>query len=254
MLKKTFSLAPSGTLVYGDSKKTIQSFFIQKTEVTNAQYRKFLNELFAEGNQEEYLEAQIDSSGWLEYSETLAREYHTNPYYDNYPVVNISRTAAELYCKWLTGKLNQGKKNVVPVRLPTEEEWMYAAMGGKENVITPWGYPGFCNTKYQFLLNFLVDSLAVKNCGSVRLPYVDQNNIRTVFTEPVDSYYPNGYGLYNICGNVAEMIQEPGRTKGGSWNAPAEYIWIITEKDPFKGITKPSPGIGFRPVMTYAGM
>ena len=38
-------------------------------------------------------------------------------------------------------------------------------------------------------------------------------------TAQVSSYYPNSFGLYNVCGNVAEMVAEKGKAKGGSWKS-----------------------------------
>ena len=62
---------------------------------------------------------------------------------------------------------------------------------------------------------------------------------------PSESYVANDYGLYNCSGNAAEMLAEPGKTKGGSWNSFGYYIRIDAE-DEYAGFTVPSPQIGFR--------
>lgn len=65
-------------------------------------------------------------------------------------------------------------------------------------------------------------------------------------TAPVESYFPNGYGLYNMAGNVSEMLAEKGRTKGGNWNSPGYYL-RIDAPDEFGGqLMEPSPYVGFR--------
>jgi formylglycine-generating enzyme required for sulfatase activity len=56
------------------------------------------------------------------------------------------------------------------------------------------------------------------------------------------SHYPNNYGLYNMSGNVAEMVYERGVAYGGSYLDPGYDIRIDSEK-PYDG---PSPLIGFR--------
>jgi len=63
-------------------------------------------------------------------------------------------------------------------------------------------------------------------------------------TAPVKSYWPNNFGLYNMSGNVAEMVKE-GRTRGGAWKTRAPYL-EIDGPDYFEGITEANPAIGFR--------
>ena len=45
---------------------------------------------------------------------------------------------------------------------------------------------------------------------------------------PVESYFPNDIGLYDVVGNVAEMIDEKGKACGGSWNHSAEESTILS--------------------------
>ena len=59
-------------------------------------------------------------------------------------------------------------------------------------------------------------------------------------------YTPNEFGIYNMCGNVAEMINTPTKTKGGSWNS-YDIFSRIDSSEQWSG--KPSPMVGFRPVM-----
>ena len=64
-------------------------------------------------------------------------------------------------------------------------------------------------------------------------------------TAPVKSYFPNGYGLYNMSGNVAEMLIEKPRTNGRSWNSGGIDVKIDAE-DEYEGFEGGSPYIGFR--------
>lgn len=61
----------------------------------------------------------------------------------------------------------------------------------------------------------------------------------------VKSYFPNYFELYNMCGNVAEMIEEKGLVKGGSYNDPAHNVRISSEVK----YSKPQADIGFRIAM-----
>ena len=64
-------------------------------------------------------------------------------------------------------------------------------------------------------------------------------------TAPVQSYWANKYGIYNLSGNVAEMIADKGRAVGGSWDDPAASVTTESEVT----FDKPRPTIGFRVFM-----
>ena len=66
-----------------------------------------------------------------------------------------------------------------------------------------------------------------------------------VSTVAVDEYSANEFGLYNMCGNVAEMIKEEGKAVEGSWNDTGFDVRVESMQD----YTGASPYVGFRPVM-----
>jgi formylglycine-generating enzyme required for sulfatase activity len=99
---------------------------------------------------------------------------------DNEPVVHVAWEDAIAYCKW-SGK-----------RLPTEAEWEYAARGGQHGKIYPWG-------------NENVDVGKPKiNSWQGQFPYLNLKKDGFEGIAPVKSFAPNGYGLYDMAGNVWE--------------------------------------------------
>ena len=140
----------------------LDAFYMDKYEVTNAQYKAFV-----EANpqwQKDRFEGEIYSSRGY-----YLLTWNGNNYPEGkatYPVRYVSWYAAMAYAAW-AGK-----------RLPTEAEWEYAARGGLAGQTYPWG-----NTISAADANY------DRNVGS---------------TSAVGEYAANGYGLYDMAGNVWE--------------------------------------------------
>ncbi len=102
----------------------------------------------------------------------------------NHPVTHVSWTDAMVYCDWIGG------------RLPTEAEWEYGARGGLDQARFVWG-----------------DELEPDGehmCNIWQGEFPVRNTLHDGFhgTSPVASYRPNGYGLYDVAGNVWEWCSD----------------------------------------------
>ena len=222
--------------------KISDQLLASKFEVSNKLYTAFLNDLKKSNNKNVFAIAQIDSSQWRDkssYNEPYVKYYHTHQAYTNFPVVNISYEAAQAYCKWLTEQYNNNpnrKYKKVLFRLPSENEWVSAAQAGNSAAIYAWKGNGLENKEGKVLCNFIREP-------NNKMTLKSQSTQNSDITAPVNSYWENGFGLYNMCGNVAEMTTEKDITKGGSWKDNAEGV-KIQSKLSYDG--KAHANVGFR--------
>lgn len=208
---------------YPKHKVTVSGFWMDVTEVTNAQFAKFVNETGYKTTAEKdvdwnEIKKQVepgtprppdsmlkaaslvfkptkvevnlnDYSQWWEWKRGADWKHPEGPKSnikgkEHYPVVHISWDDAVAYCKW-AGK-----------RLPTEAEWEFAARGGLQNATYSWG-------------NQLLENGKLKaNYWQGQFPYRNEMNDGFYKSAPVKSFPPNGYGLYDIAGNVWEWCAD----------------------------------------------
>lgn len=251
--KKTYTYVPSGTFDYNNKRISVYAFYMLKGEVTNKQYRIFLYDLKTKGRDKEYLMALPDTAQWnsIGYlNQPMVNLYFNHPAYDNYPVVNVSKKGAELYCIWLTKQMRKKypKQNFNDFRLPTKAEWVYAAKGDYKNTPYPWGNEFLTNSKGCCLANYkVIGDQNIHKDSTNQLVVVQHSDNNTNYTVSVYSYLPNKFGLYNMSGNVAEMVADENVAMGGSWNDSGFDIQVTSEKQ----FTSPQPTVGFRVITSF---
>ncbi len=217
-----------------------EGILISKTEVTNSEYSVFINNVLRSRQVDLYKEVIYDSTQWVKMDKgedqtPMQNLYHWHSAYVDYPAVNISYDAAVVYCNWLTDQYNkQRKRNYTKVkfRLPSEKEWEMAASSNSNGKKYGTLKDQLTNEKGCYLVNLAPDNASKSADGGF-------------YTVKVDSYFPNDLGIYNMIGNVAEMIDTKGISKGGSWNSSPKNSTIQSKEK----YTAPSPSIGFRIIM-----
>jgi len=165
----------------------LDAFYIDQHEVTNAEYQAFVT---ATGY------PAPRGIGYTAVYELLKHDYE--PWRDSgfnhphQPVTTVTWFDAVAYCEW-AGK-----------RLPTEAEWEKAARGDLEDACYPWGSAEPDNTAANF-----ADSQTEFEWRSTNV------NDGFLFTAPVGTFPPNGYGLFDMAGNVWEWCAD--------WYSPTYY-------------------------------
>ena len=207
------------------------------------------------------------------FNDPTTKNYFWHPAFVDYPVVGINWKQATAVAHWRTKMMNsflrEIKQPTLPdFRLPTESEWEYASRGGLDASPYPWGGPYTRNLQGCFLANF----------KPLRGNYVADGGLKAIKTA---SYNPNGYGLYDMAGNVAEWTSnaydESGFSyshdmnmdyhynakeddnevlkrksiRGGSWKDIAYFIQTSTRSFEYQDTAKSY--IGFRCAVDFLG-
>jgi sulfatase modifying factor 1 len=253
---------------------SVNAFYMKTSEVSNIDYLEFLA-YYKTRDEKKYSANLLDTTVWRTagaFMEPMVTHYFRHPAYYLYPVVGVTHTQAKAYCAWLTEIVNANPDRAfkkVIYRLPTEAEWVYAANGGIDGAIFPWKGNHLLNEDGESKANCLAftpenifrDTLYERNEKGEFEPVPlyrtkpggfqgERGSLQDAadLTAITHSYYPNGFGLYNMAGNVAEMVAEPGITHGGSWYDPAYYLQNQIRQY-YTDENKGSSQIGFRYVM-----
>ena len=214
---------PSGEFQYGDdrfypderpvSREVVSAFEIDTTEVTNQQFKRFVEATGYVTDAEKGLSEQqfpdlppefrvpgsvvfvpptdpdvTNDGDWWRF---IAGANWRNPQgpdssiegMDNFPVVQVTYSDAVAYADW------------VGRRLPTEIEWEYAARGGLDGAKFTWGNQPHDEAKSR------------ANTWQGQFPFINDGSDGYVGISPVGCYDQNGYGLFDTAGNVWELTE-----------------------------------------------
>jgi len=203
-------LIPAGTFSMGSAKGfphegpvhevTLDAFYMDTHEVTNAEFAKFVEETgyvteaetwgwsldFAPDDRQGM---RVPNAAWWLKVDGVTWKTPTGPGssiegMEDYPAVQVSWTDAVAYADW-AGK-----------RLPTEAEWEYAARGGLEQNEFPWGNDFKPGKKHHM------------NIWQGRFPETHSPTDGYEAIAPVGRYPANPYGLYDMAGNVWEWCSD----------------------------------------------
>lgn len=180
-----------------------QPFYMSKYEITNAQYADFLNASGVseggsitdkDGNDIVLVyQSQNQDNGNFNFGVNYqGGEWIPADGYDNMPVIYVTWYGADLYAKYVGGFL------------PTEAQWEYACRGGQAEQL-PFGIGDGTKMEKGMAQFYIYDYYDLAQGGRI----VDKNiegYVSSTYT--VGSFEPNGYGLYDMHGNVYEWCAD----------------------------------------------
>jgi formylglycine-generating enzyme required for sulfatase activity len=193
---------PAGTYVIaseGGKQVNLEAFDMDVYEVTNAQYAQYMNAIAYNTSVTFFLAASHPGAR----IHKVDKLWQADAGYADHPVVEVNLSGAGNYCRWRDADL------------PSVEQWEVAARGGLIDQPYPWGeQQPVCTSGAGNGANFNRDG-----CPGDTLP--------------VGSYAPNGYGLYDMAGNVREWMNHrtaPSESTiavmGGAWDTVEVYLRV----------------------------
>jgi sulfatase modifying factor 1 len=212
---------PGGTFLMGSNafyreerpvrRESVQGFWIDAHPVTNAQFRQFVAAtgyvtvcerppdpaMYPDADPKLLVPGSIvfrrprdpvdlrDYRAWWEYLPGADWRHPEGPHgtidgRDEHPVVHVAYEDARAYAAW------------AEKALPSEAEWEFAARGGFDGATYAWGE------------EFAPNGRVMANTWRGRFPWENLGANGYAGTSPVDAFPPNGYGLYDMIGNVWE--------------------------------------------------
>ena len=244
-------------------EKTVEiknGLWMSKFEVSNTLYKEFLMGLIEDGRADEVPAFAPDMKVWKEdvnFTNPYTDYYFKHPAFMKYPVVGVSHEAATAFCAWLTTEIGdavyskangKGAKVRYRFRLPTEAEWeLGASIEGRKSSEGYYagGYSYPRDDKGRYLFNH---KLGPGNFAGIANGKSPKDYEGYMITCPVDGFREDERGLYNMSGNVSEMVAEYGISKGGSWADEARAC-VIGAVEAYE---KPTAKRGFRFVIEVA--
>ena len=217
---------------------TVQSFFLDQTEIANIHWLEYLHYIQRDSSETYYQSALPDTTVWekeLAFNTPYVSNYLRYPGFRYYPVVGVSWEQAVDYCRWRTEAVNKQRAmeyygedyidgDIPPIesgiylpefRLPTEAEWEYAAYGQAgtqwldenqtQRRLYPWDGRTIRSSKRgsvgKFQANF-------KRGRGDYAGIAGALNDAGFVTMNIYEYAPNDFGLYNMAGNVNEWVYD----------------------------------------------
>jgi formylglycine-generating enzyme len=240
---------PGGTFLMGSDRfyreerparsASVGAFWIDRTPVTNVEFARFVeatgyvtfserapsSDMYPDAAPEFLVPGSLvfvkptgpvslrDYRAWWTYMPGASWRHPNGPdssiaHKDNHPVVHVIYDDARAYAAWA------GKD------LPTETEWEFAARGGLEAAIYPWGDEA------------RPDGRLMANTWQGRFPFENLAEDGYEGTSPVDAFAPNGYGLYDVVGNVWEWTKTPYAPVNGAGTSCCHRNESASEKIP----------------------
>lgn len=277
---------PPGAFMYNDKTTSVNAFWAQSTENTNLTWMLFLNYLIDNERYEDIAKCLPSDPDWqmkmnfeAKTTDFKIEDYlKYSPFPKDFliknniallpvtsfafkPITGISREAVMIFAAWLSKMYD----NELGFRLPVEAEWEYMSNTGNDTSVYAWNgrytrdYRGcfmarFCTSTPENDTINKIDSLTfqhiVENQNSTITTWMnDVNNWPEPYGPALIAQFPeNRFGLFDLCGNVSEMIYESGKTKGGSWASLAFFLQVKNHEN---WTENPSDCVGFRLVCSY---